>query len=121
MGFDFIIIMPLLPSCYGFFVFGCGVSSFGGFQHPLFDGCSTASCNCDALTGGDGCMSVYYFNLNLKPQVKVLRGGTALLYSQKWNICVSDLSDYILYVLFSFAILLNGHNSFSPIASRSQK
>ena len=63
-------------------------------------------------------MSVYHFSLNLKPQVKVLRGGTALLCSQKWNMCVSD---YILYVLFSFAILLNGHNSFCPIASRSQK
>ena len=27
MGFDFIVIAPLLPSCFGFsFVFGCGVS-----------------------------------------------------------------------------------------------
>ena len=35
MGFDFIVIVPLLPFCCGFFVFGCGVSLFGGFQHPL--------------------------------------------------------------------------------------
>ena len=34
MGFDFIVIAPLLPSCGFFFVFGHGVSFFGGFQHP---------------------------------------------------------------------------------------
>ena len=32
MGFDFIVIAPLLPSHWGFFfVFGCGVSFFGRF------------------------------------------------------------------------------------------
>ena len=32
MGFDFIMIVSLLPSTCGcFFVFGCGVSFFGGF------------------------------------------------------------------------------------------
>ena len=118
MGFNFIMIESLLPSCCGFFVFGCGVSFFGGFQHPPFDGCSTTSCNCDALTGGDGRIFVSYSNLNQKPQVKVLRGGTALLCSQKWNMC---LFDYIVYVLFSFSILLNGHNSFCPTASRGHK
>ena len=35
MGFDFIMIAPLLPSnCSCFFVFGCGVSFYGGFQCP---------------------------------------------------------------------------------------
>ena len=35
IGFDFIVIEPFLPSCCGFFfVFGRGVSFFGGFQHP---------------------------------------------------------------------------------------
>ena len=34
MGFDFIMILPLLPShCGFFFVFGCEISFFGGFQH----------------------------------------------------------------------------------------
>ena len=52
MGFDFIVIVPLLPShCSFFFVFG--VSFFSGFQHPPVNGCSTASCNLCALTGGD--------------------------------------------------------------------
>ena len=44
MGCDVVMIV-LLPSCCGFFfVFGCGVSFFGGFQHPPV-GCSTASCD----------------------------------------------------------------------------
>ena len=33
MGFDFIVIVYHLLSCF-FFVFGCGVSYFGGFQCP---------------------------------------------------------------------------------------
>ena len=35
MGFEFIMIVPLLPSyCGFFFVFECGVSFFGWFQRP---------------------------------------------------------------------------------------
>ena len=34
MGFDLIVIVPLLSSCCGFlFIFGCKVSFFGRFQH----------------------------------------------------------------------------------------
>ena len=45
-------ILPLLPSCWGFsFVFGCGVSFFGGIQHSPVDGCSAASCNFGVLAG----------------------------------------------------------------------
>ena len=54
VGLDFILFVPLLPShCSFFFVFGCGVSFLGGFQHPPVDGYSTASYNFGALTGGD--------------------------------------------------------------------
>ena len=53
MEFDFTVIVPLLPSRCSFFVFGYGVSLFGGFQCPPVDGCSTASCDFGALTGGD--------------------------------------------------------------------
>ena len=43
-------IMPLLsPCCSFFFVFGHGVSFFGGFQHLPVNGCSTASCNFGAF------------------------------------------------------------------------
>ena len=54
MGFDFSMITPLLLSHCGFsFVFGCGLSFFGGFQHPPVDDHSTTSCDLGALAGGD--------------------------------------------------------------------
>ena len=58
MGFDLVVIVPLLPShCSIFFVFGSRVSFFDGFQRPPVDGCSTDSCDFGALTGGDECIS----------------------------------------------------------------
>ena len=52
VGLDFILFVPLLPShCSFFFVFGHGVSFFGGFQHLPVDGCSIASCNFGAFHG----------------------------------------------------------------------
>ena len=52
MGFQFIVFAPLLPShCSFFFVFGCGVSYFGGFQLLPVNGCFTASCNFGVLAG----------------------------------------------------------------------
>ena len=54
------VILPLLPSCWGFsFALGRGVSFFGGIQHSLVDGCSTASCDFGVLTGEDELMSFY--------------------------------------------------------------
>ena len=48
-GFDFIMIVPLLLSCCGFFfVFGCTVPFLDGFQRPPVDGCDFG-----AITGGD--------------------------------------------------------------------
>ena len=44
MGFDFIVIAPLLPPRCGFVVFGRGVSFIGGFWHPAINGGSAASC-----------------------------------------------------------------------------
>ena len=57
LGFDFVVIVPLLPSRF-FFLFGPGVSFFGGFQCPV-DGCSTASCDFGALAGGNEHTSIY--------------------------------------------------------------
>ena len=65
MGFDFIMFVLLLPSHWGFFVFGHEVSPFGGFQQPSLGGCSTASCNFDALAGEE-CMSFFSVILNQK-------------------------------------------------------
>ena len=46
------VILPLLPSCWGFsFAVGRGVSFFGGIQHSPVDGCSAATCNFGILTG----------------------------------------------------------------------
>ena len=68
MGFDFSMITPLLLSHCGFsFVFRCGVSFFGGFQHLPVDGGSTASCNFAALAGGDEHTPFYSAILNRKP------------------------------------------------------
>ena len=65
MGFYFIMFL-LLPSHWGFFVFGHEISLFGGFQQPSVGGASTASFNFGALTGGDDCMSFYSVMLNQK-------------------------------------------------------
>ena len=54
MGFEFIVIVPLLPSCYGFFfVIRHRVSFFGGFQCPHVNDCSTDRSNSGALARGD--------------------------------------------------------------------
>ena len=50
------MILPLLPSCWGFsFALGCGVSFFFfcGIQYSPFTGCSAASCNFGVLAGED--------------------------------------------------------------------
>ena len=64
IGFGF--IMTALPTIsHGFFlVFACGLSFFGGCQCPPVNGCSTASCNFGALTGGDEYTSFYSAILN---------------------------------------------------------
>ena len=68
--FDFIVIVPHLSSCgHFFFVSGCGVSFFGGFQCLPVVGCSTAGHNFGVLTGGDNHMSFYSAILNRKPRV----------------------------------------------------
>ena len=65
-GIWFYYDCTLLPCHYSFlFVFGCGISFFGGFQHPSVNGCSTASCNFGALTG-DEHTSFYSAILNQK-------------------------------------------------------
>ena len=66
MGFDFIVIVPFLPHCGLFSVFGHGLSFFDRFQYPV-DG-STASGDFSAFTGEDAHMSFYSAILNQKPQ-----------------------------------------------------
>ena len=60
MGFDFTLIVPLLPSHCGFsFVFGCGVSFFGEFQCLPVDDCPAASCDSGVLARGGESTSFY--------------------------------------------------------------
>ena len=67
MGFDFIVVAPLLWSCGSFsFVFERGASFFGGFQHPPVNGYSTASCDFRALSGIE-CMFFYSTILKQSP------------------------------------------------------
>ena len=59
-GFDSNMILPLLPTCWGFsFALGRGESFFGGIQHPPVDGCSAASNKFGVLAGEDERMSFY--------------------------------------------------------------
>ena len=83
MGFDFIVIVPLLPSrCNFFFVFGWGVSFFGGLQCPPVDDGSTASFHFGALAGGDGCTSFYCTVLKWKTQHILF---TQLFFIESWT------------------------------------
>ena len=60
-----VVILPLLLShCSFFFIFERGVSFFGRFQGPPVGGCSTASCDFGALTGGRMCASFHSAILN---------------------------------------------------------
>ena len=65
-GIWFYYDCTLLPCHYSFlFVFGHGVSFFGGFRHPSVNSCSTASCYFGALAG-DEHTSFYFAILNQK-------------------------------------------------------
>ena len=65
IGFEFIVIVPLLLSCCDFhFFFERGVS-FSVFQGPTVDSCPTASCSYGA--GGGKQTSCYTASLKQKP------------------------------------------------------
>ena len=66
MGFDFMVIVPLLPSLSGFFLSLDMGYIFWWVLALSIDGCSTASCDFGALAGGDVHMS-YYAMLNWRP------------------------------------------------------
>ena len=72
MELDFIAIARLLLShCGFFFVCGCGISFFGGFQQPPFDGCSRVQNSCDfgALAEGDQYTPSHSTILNQNPSI----------------------------------------------------
>ena len=67
MGFDFIVIAPLLLSCSFSLVFGHEYLFFGEFQSPSVGGFSIASCDFGALAGGNECISFYSAILDQSP------------------------------------------------------
>ena len=50
-GFDLTMTVPLALSYCSFFVFGHGISFFGGFQHSPVNDCSRAGCDFGVLEG----------------------------------------------------------------------
>ena len=66
-GFNFIMIVPFLPSrCDFCFVLGHGYLFFCGSQRPPINDCSTGRCSFVAFTGGNKLMSFYSAILNWK-------------------------------------------------------
>ena len=85
--FDFSMIVPLLPSCCGFFfVLGHEASFFGRFQYPPVDGCSTANWDFGALTEGGECTFFYSAILNWQPKQQVFNVNATGLH---WKIMPS--------------------------------
>ena len=59
-GLILYMILPVLPSCWGFsFALGHGVSFLGGTQHCPVNGCSAVCCNFWVLAGEDEHTSFY--------------------------------------------------------------
>ena len=91
MGFDFIVIVPLLPSwCSFFFVFGRRASFFRGFQHPPVNESSTASGNFGALAGNE-CTPFYSAILTEILSVPVFQGIYTLKKKKKKKTADSGL------------------------------
>ena len=81
MGFDFIIIAPLLLShCSFSFVFGCGISFLELVWHLPVDRCSTDSYNFGALTVGDDHTSFCSAILNQPSYSFLLSASSGLLF-----------------------------------------
>ena len=73
MQFDFIMFVPLLPSCCSFFfVFGLWISFFGGFQHPAVNNCSTSSCSLLLLQEGMSNSSIFTFFKEIPKYMRVV-------------------------------------------------
>ena len=103
MGFDFIVIVPLLPSHCGFsFVFGCEVSFFVEFQCLPVDDCSAVSFDSGVLTRGSESMSFYSAILNQSPNLRfliIVFFFLILLYSEVIKIILS-IFKYLIQLEF---------------------
>ena len=84
MIFDFILIVPLLPSfCGFFFVFGGRISFFDRHQHFSDDGCSAVSCDSGVFVRKSELMSFY--SIILSP---------SLIFCFLNLVCVNHIKQY---------------------------
>ena len=105
MGFDFIVVAPLLLSCCGFFsVFRCGVSFYGRFQCSAVDDCSTACCDFGTLMGGDEHTSIYSPSWTGSGEY-VYNGSFE--YSYLWSFYSNQLSTFLSCVSFNSLFIVN--------------
>ena len=87
MGFDFIVIVPLLPSHCGFsFCLWIWGIFFGEFQCLPVEDCSAVSCDSSALTRGSESTSFYFTILN-KSVTGVFPHNVQCLQKPIWTFC----------------------------------
>ena len=70
MGFGYIVTAPFLPSCCGFFVFGCRLSFWKG-SSLFVDGCSAVGCDFGVFVRGGELKSFCYYSLSCLPSPAV--------------------------------------------------
>ena len=100
MGFDFIVIAPLLPSHCGFSSVWMWGIFFGEFQYLPVNDCSAVSCDSSALARGSERISFYSAILNQSYRV-FLSSQKALLDSTALNIQTPTMT--ITLLIFSLS------------------
>ena len=104
MGLILNVILPLVPSCWGFpFALGRGVSFFGGIQHAPVDGCSVASGNFGVLAGEDECMSFYSAILWRKMSI-VRREKSTVRLNRQLNFSQGSDADIHIFALIRLSL-----------------
>ena len=99
MGFDFAVIVPLLPSHCGFsFVFGCGVSFLGEFQCLPVNDCSAVSCDSGVHARGSESTSFYSAILNQSPALGLCCCVQAFSGCGEWGLLFLAVSGLLIAV-----------------------
>ena len=114
MGFDFIMIVPLLLSCCSFFfVFERGLSFSGRFQWSPFGGYSTTSCDFGAFAGGDEHTS--FLLCHLEPEVTFV----CLLVTFVTNLVICSPNNFLSTVYQALLYMLRIHQKLKqrPVSS----
>ena len=102
MGFDFIMIVPLLTVLLQLLIclWMWGIF-FVGIQCPPVSGGSTASCKFDALAAGDECTSFYSAILNWKSNTK---SNLKLLWLKGLEVKIHSEYAWVHFIVFFLAM-----------------